>query len=144
MCSENSTRVLLNRLNCDQIGRTVFCRCFEMHSFEKKFLFWFKRHCKWFLWVHLTIYQHWFRWWFDTRQVITWTYADPVQWRIHMSQYRSMLMRFPRSIGYKSLYTTGETRIHAFYTPPRTAVNSVTQPLVVKFVHSYNLWRIMH
>ena len=38
-------------------------------------------HWSLFLWVQLTISQHWLAW----RQAIIWTNADPVHWRIHAS-----------------------------------------------------------
>ena len=47
------------------ISKTIFSNAF---SLMKKFVFWFKLHWSLSLRVQLTISQHWFSWWLDTKQ----------------------------------------------------------------------------
>ena len=63
------------------ISQTIFSDAF---SWKKSLLFWFIFPWSLFLSVQLTIIQHWFT--PNMQQVIIWTNADPIHWRIYAVQ----------------------------------------------------------
>ena len=77
------------------ISQTTFSNAF---SWMKKFEFWLKFHWSLFLRVQLTITKHWFKWWHDGLvlnrwQVIIWTNADLLLWRLYVGLGGDELMQ---------------------------------------------------